>query len=94
MTEPKDPTPKPSNPAPPRPSPDRNPNVSIRTGKPDEQQHRFEVRLPEALFQELRRVAELHRRSVNQELIVALEAWLKIIRGASETIFGRDVMRG
>ena len=39
--------------------------------------HRFEVRLSEALFQELRRVAELHRRSINQELIVALEAWLK-----------------
>src|SRR5438034_11334093 len=40
--------------------------------------HRFEVRLPEDLFQQVARAAESHQRSINGEILRAAQAWVEL----------------
>lgn len=47
---------------------------------PERQQqatHRTEVRLPQALFEDLRELAVEEHRSLNQEIVAAIEFWVR-----------------
>lgn len=37
--------------------------------------HRFEVRIPEELYRQVQEAAERHHRSLNREMVAALESW-------------------